>query len=321
MAAPSTASGTFRKRATPFIARLVGVESRLEVQSALWGYFFLLPWLLGLIIFVVGPIVASFFLSFTEYNVLTPPRFIGLANYARAFTGDTLFWPSLGRTFLYAIIVVPIGLVGALALAMLLNQHLRGTPIFRTIFFIPSLTPTVALALLWTWLLDPTVGPINTALAYLGIPGPGWLTSADWALPALIIIVLWASFGGSTMIIFLAGLQGVPQELLDAAKIDGATRWAIFRHVTLPMISPTLLFNLVLGIIGSLQVFTLAFVATSGGPSYATWFFALHIYTQAFKYLNMGYGAALAWILVVIVLVLTLINLRLSRRWVYYAGE
>jgi multiple sugar transport system permease protein len=301
--------------------KLVGAETPLQAQGALWGYIFLLPWLLGLIIFVVGPILASFYLSFTQYNILTPPKFVGLANYSRAFTQDSIFWPSLGRTFFYAILVVPIGLSGSLGLALLLNQRVRGTPIFRAIFFIPSLTPTVALALLWTWLFDPTVGPINTALVYLGLPGPGWLTSSDWALPALIIIALWASFGGSTMIIFLAGLQGVPQELVDAAVIDGAGTWSKFWNVTLPMISPTMLFNLVLGVIGTLQVFTLAFVATNGGPSYATWFFALDIYSEAFKYLNMGYGAALAWVLVVIVLILTLINLVLSRRWVYYAGE
>jgi multiple sugar transport system permease protein len=203
----------------------------------------------------------------------------------------------------------------------MLNQGVKGTNTFRTVFFLPSLTPTVALALLWTWLFHPTLGPINVALGWLGIPGPGWLTSKVWAMPALIIITLWAAIGGSTMLIFLAGLQGVPQELYEAAKIDGAGSWARFRAVTLPLISPTVLFNLILGVIGALKVFTLAFVATLGGPSYATWFLALHIYRQAFEYFRMGYGSALAWIFVVILLIFTYIQMTWSRRWVYYAGE
>ncbi|MCB0085963.1 MAG: sugar ABC transporter permease, partial [Caldilineaceae bacterium] len=200
-------------------------------------------------------------------------------------------------------------------------QGVKGTNIFRTLFFLPSLTPAVALALLWSWLFHPSVGPINVVLRWMGIAGPGWLTSKEWALPALIIISLWAAIGGNSMLIFLAGLQGVPRELYEAAAIDGAGSWARFRAVTLPLITPTLFFNLVLGIIGALKVFTLAFVATLGGPSYATWFYALHIYRQAFEYFRMGYGSALAWIFVVILLIFTFIQLRLSNRWVYYAGD
>lgn len=304
-----------------FVAFLVGASSPLQVGDALWGYVFLLPWLLGLVIFFLGPLLASVYLSFTKYDVLSPPHFIGIQNYQMAFFTDPLFWPSLLRTFEYSVAVVPLGLVGSLLLAILLNRGMKGTSVFRTLFFIPSLTPVVALALLWTWLFHPTVGPINAALQFIGIHGPGWLTSQRWALPALILITLWSTWGGSTMIIFLAGLQGVPQSLIDAAEIDGAGRWAKFRNVVLPMISPTLLFNLILGVIGALKVFTLAFVATNGGPSYATWFFALHIYNQAFKYFKMGYGSALAWIFVVILLVFTVIQLKSSQRWVYYAGH
>lgn len=304
-----------------FVAFLVGASSPLQVGDALWGYVFLLPWLLGLVIFFLGPLLASVYLSFTKYDVLSPPHFIGLQNYRMAFFTDPLFWPSLLRTFEYSVAVVPLGLIGSLLLAILLNRGMKGTSVFRTLFFIPSLTPVVALALLWTWLFHPTVGPINAALQFIGIHGPGWLTSQRWALPALILITLWSTWGGSTMIIFLAGLQGVPQSLTDAAEIDGAGRWAKFRNVVLPMISPTLLFNLILGVIGALKVFTLAFVATNGGPSYATWFFALHIYNQAFKYFKMGYGSALAWIFVVILLVFTVIQLKSSQRWVYYAGH
>ncbi len=304
-----------------WFGRLAGASSKLEANQAMWGYIFLLPWLIGLLVFWLGPILASAAFALLEYDVLSPPKFVGLAHFQRAFTGDKQFWPSLQRTFTYSIVVVPIGVTGSLLLAMLLNQKLKATNVFRTLFFLPHLTPAVALAVLWIWLFHPSIGPINVALEAIGIDGPGWLTSKQWALPALIIISLWAGLGGNTMLIFLAGLQNVPQELLEASEIDGAGRWAKFRHVTLPMISPTILFNLILGVIGALKVFTLAFVATEGGPSYATWFYALHIYNQAFKYFRMGYGAALAWIFVIILLAFTYFQLVLSRKWVYYAGE
>lgn len=302
------------------LARLAGAKTPLQARKALWGYVLLLPWLLGLIIFILGPIIASLYLSFTDYEVISPPVWVGLANYQKAFFGDDLFWPSLWLTFKYSIAVVPIGLLGSLFLAILLNRGMKGTNVFRTLFFLPSLTPAVALALLWAWLFHPSVGPINLGLSYIGIQGPGWLTDKNWALPALIIISLWASMGGNAMLIFLAGLQGVPESLMDAAEIDGAGRWAKFRNITLPMISPTMLFNLILGVIGALKVFTIAFVATQGGPSYATWFFALHIYQQAFSYFRMGYGSALAWLFVIMLLIFTYIQLTISRRWVYYAG-
>jgi len=299
---------------------LVGAQTRTQARRALWGYVFAVPWLLGLAIFVVGPIVASFVFSFTEYDGMTTMRFVGLENYDKAFFGDPLFWPSLGRTLQYSIVVVPLALFGSLFLALFLNRGMKGSAVYRTLFFLPSLTPSVALALLWTWLLHPTVGPVNTALAFFGIQGPGWLADSQWALPSIILINIWGSMGGTYMLIFLAGLQGVPQSLVDAAEIDGAGRWAKFRHITLPMISPTFLFNLILGVIGALKVFTTAYVATKGGPNYATWFYALHIYRQAFQYFQMGYGAALAWIFVVILVVFTYIQMMSSRRWVYYAG-
>lgn len=303
-----------------WLARLAGARTPLQARKVLWGYVFLLPWLIGLVVFILGPIIAAFYFSFTKYDVLSPPQWIGLANYEQAFFGDNLFWPSLGRTFEYALIVVPLGLVGSLLLAMMLNQGKKGTQVFRTLFYLPSLTPTVALALVWIWILYPGIGPLDFVLSRLGFPGPSWLTDDHWALLALVIISLWAIIGGNTMLIFLAGLQGVPESLMDAAAIDGAGWWAKFRNVTVPMISPTLLFNLVLGVIGALKVFTLAFVATKGGPNYATWFFALHIYQQAFSYFRLGYGSALAWIFVVMLLIFTYLQMRWSRRWVYYAG-
>lgn len=315
----ATSPGLVRK--VSLVSRLVGAETRTQTRRAIWAYLFLVPWLVGLVVFWIGPIIASFYFSFTSYDVMSAPHFIGLDNYRKAFFDDDLFWPSLLRTFEYSIIVVPLGLAGSLILAILLNRGMKATNVFRTLFFLPHLTPAVALAILWTWLLQPQIGPVNLALGSVGINGPGWLASDSWALPSLALIALWAGVGGNTMLIFLAGLQGVPESLLDAAEIDGAGPWAKFLYVRIPMISPTILFNLILGVIGALKVFTLAFVATQGGPTYATWFYALHIYNQAFAYFRMGYGSALAWIFVVILLVFTWIQLGLSRRWVYYAGE
>jgi len=303
------------------LVRALGAQTSFQASRALWGYIFATPWILGLVFFVAGPILASLVLSLTEYDILAPPRFSGLANYRTAFLQDDLFWSSLRRTFYYAMVYVPIAVLGSLFLAIMVNQGLGGSNIFRILFFLPHLTPGVALAVLWLWLLQPQVGPVNYALGKLGLPQPGWFTDPSWALPSIILISLWSGMGGNRMLIFLAGLQGVPQELYEAAEIDGAGAWSRFRHVCLPMISPTVFFNLVLGVIGALQVFTVAFVATEGGPARATWFYALHIFRQAFRYYRLGYGSALAWILAVILLVFTYIQIVYSERWVYYAGE
>ena len=310
-----------RENSRGLLATIVGARSKTEIRNALWGYAFLLPWLLGLTIFVGGPVIASFLLGFTEYSVLRDPRWVGLENYRQAFTRDTLFWPSLWRTTYYSVIVVPLSIMGSLLLAILLNQGIHGTNIFRTMFFLPHLTPSVAMAVLWLWLLSPRLGPINHFLSLIGLPGDfPWLTSRTTVIPSLQLISLWAAVGGNTMLIFLAALQGVPEELYEAAEIDGAGILGKFLHVTLAMISPAIFFNLVLGIIGALQVFTLAFVATGGGPAYGSYFFALHIYNQAFEYFRMGYGSALAWIFLAIVVILTIFQLKVSNRWVYYGG-
>jgi multiple sugar transport system permease protein len=294
---------------------------RRHLKPSTWGYIFISPWILGFILFSGGPLVASFFLSLTEYDILSSPKFVGFDNYQYAVSEDPLFWNSLWRTTYFSIVAVPLGLVGSLVLAMLLNQGLRATNLFRTLFFLPHLTPAVAMAILWTWLLHPTLGFANTFLGQFGIPDFAWLTSKETVIPTLIMISLWAGVGGNTMLIFLAALQGIPRDLEEAAELDGAGSWAKFRAITLPLISPVILFNLILGIISSFQVFTLAFVATEGGPSYGSYFFILHIYNQAFDYFRLGYGAALAWIFLLIVLVLTVVNFAFSRRWVYYQGE
>lgn len=291
------------------------------MQQNLLGYLWISPWLLGFLFFILGPMLASIGFSFTNYRVINDARWIGLENYRYAFFEDDLFWSSLGITFYYMLVSVPLGLLGSLLLALLLNQRLRGETWYRTFFFLPSLTPLAAAAILWIWILHPEVGLLNYLLSLIGIDGPPWLGSTQWALPAIVMITLWTSIGGGRMIIFLAGLQGVPTELYEAAVIDGAGEWAKFRHITIPMISPSIFFNLILGVIGALQVFTTAYITTRGGPGRATWFFALHIYTNAFEYFDMGYASTLSIVLFVLLLIFTLIQMRLSDKWVFYAGS
>lgn len=291
----------------------------LAAREALTCYLFLLPWGIGFLVFVLGPIVASLVLSFMRYDVVTAPRFLGLANFRELFTTDYRFGMSMGNTAYYVAFYVPLHLIVALGLALLLNQKVRGMPAYRTLFYIPSIVPVVASSILWVWILHPEWGMINSLLAVFGVKGPLWLSSLTWSKPALIMMALWGS--GSAMIICLAGLQGVPQHLYEAAEIDGANRWQRFTHITLPMLSPTLFFMLILGVIGSFQVFTTAYVMTGGGPAESTLFYMLYLYRRAFVFLNMGYAAAMAWILFVIVLALTLVQFRLANRWVYYEAE
>lgn len=292
--------------------------SRLQRREAIEGYLWISPWLFGFIIFSLGPIIASFYLSLTKYKIGGTPEWVGLANYSEAFFQDKLFWPSLGRTAYYSIASVLLGVFLSLLAALLLNQNLRGRSIFRALFYLPSLTPIVAMALLWVWLLQPQVGLINYLLYQVGIDGPGWLSDRNWAIPSLILIALWSSVGGGRMIIFLAGLQGVPKEMHESAEIDGANALQRFWTITLPMISPVILFNLILGVIGSFSVFSIAYVATDGGPNYATWFYMLHLYFNAFSFFQMGYASALAWIFFVLIFILSYLQIRLSDRWVYY---
>ena len=287
-------------------------------REALEGYLWISPWLIGLLIFTAGPILASLYLGFTRYKIGGTPEWIGLENYRYAFVEDPLFWPSLWRTAYYSIFNVVLGVTGSLLLAILLDKIRRGRSVYRAIYYLPSLTPAVATAILWGWLLHPQVGLVNDLLRRVGIKGPGWLTSTTWAIPSLILISLWGSIGGGRMIIFLAGLQGVPTELYEAADIDGANPMQKFWSITIPMISPTILFNLIMGVIGSFGVFTLAYVATQGGPNYATWFYMLHLYYNAFSFFQMGYASALAWVLFFIVVVLSFLQIRFSERWVYY---
>jgi multiple sugar transport system permease protein len=300
---------------------LVSRRSTKLRRENLYGYLFMLPWLIGFVGLFLGPSLASLYFSLTRYDVLSPPRFIGFANYVRMFTDDHLFYSSLWRTFYFAAVGVPLGVFASMCLAILLNTKLRGVTIYRTLFFMPSLVPIVASAVLWVWLLNSDFGIVNQALRSIGVNPPGWFSDRQWAIPSLILMGLWTGAGGTRMLIFLAGLQGIPDELLDAASIDGAGAWGRIRHVTIPLLTPTIFFNLVLGMIGALQTFTAAFVSTRGGPGFATWFYGLHIYKQAFEYWNMGYAAALAWFFAVIIVSFTLLQQRMSSRWVFYYGE
>ncbi len=280
---------------------------------------FLSPWLIGFLVFTAFPIVASMFLSLTDYPILKSPEFVGLRNYSYMLAGDPLFWQSLKVTTIYTVAIVPLQLVTAYALAILLNQTVKGLSVFRTIFFIPAVTPAVATALMWMWVFHPEIGLANSALAAIGVEGPKWLASTEWALPTFILISLWGIGGG--MVIYLAGLQSVPTSLYEAAELDGAGAWARFIHVTLPITSPVILFVTVTSMIGSFQVFTAAFVMTDGGPVNSTLFFVLHLYNYGWRFLQMGYASALAWVLFVIILGLTLMLLRLSGRLIYYEAE
>lgn len=300
-------------------------------RSARWrrdaweGYLFVSPWLVGFLVFTAGPMVVSLVMSFSAWDGITPIsriRWVGTENYGTLLSGDPRFGKALANTILYVLGAVPFGTLNALGMALLLNQEVRGQAVFRTLFYLPSVVSGVATSMMWMWLYNPSFGPINDALARMGVPQehlPGWLTDPAWALPALIFMSFWGV--GNSMLIYLAGLQGVPQSLYEAADLDGASSWMRFRNVTLPMLTPTLLFNLVMGIIGSFQTFTQAFIMTNGGPQDATLFYVLYLYQKAFQQFKMGYASAMAWILFAIVLSLTLTLLRSSRRWVYYEGE
>ena len=308
------------RQAAPARARGWSASRRREaIQGWLWAS----PWIIGFFLFTFLPMVGSLFLSFTDYTIAAwPPEIVGLANFKRALSGsDDLFWSSLGRTFQYALILVPVGLSASLLSAVALNQGLKGTTIFRTFFFLPSLTPIVASAVVWAWLYNPNWGLLNYLLAQIGIAGPRWLADPASALPSLIMVALWGAIGGNTMIIFLAGLQGVPKEMYEAAEIDGAGTVQRFFSITVPMISPTLFFNLVIGVIAALKVFATPLVMANGGPNYATWTFILHLYQNGFQNFDMGYASSLAWVFMAIVVTLTAVNVRLSNRRVYYESQ
>lgn len=292
--------------------------SRLARREAIEGYLFIMPWLLGLLIFILGPIIVSFYYSFTDFQVVKPPVFVGLENYSRLFTDD-LFWQAVKVTTIYVIFSVPLGLLLSFAVALLMNQQVRLISLWRTVYYLPSLVPIVASTMLWLWIFNPQFGLLNTLLSYVGIEGPLWLGHTRWALPSLILMSLWTV--GGPMLIYLAGLQGIPSDLYEAAEIDGAAAWARFRSVTLPLMTPVIFFNLVMNLIASFQTFAQAFIMTEGGPRYATLLYVLYLYQNAFKFFRMGYASALAWMLCLIIFLLTVVVFRSSSLWVFYESE
>jgi multiple sugar transport system permease protein len=293
------------------------------------GLAFISPWLVGFVAFYLYPALASLVYSFTDFKILEAPRWVGLDNYVR-LSSDPLFWKSLGNTLYLAVFGLPLSVLTALAIALLLNTNgIRGISIFRTIFYLPVVVPTVAVAILWIWLLNPQYGLINQALGFLGLPEPRWFFDPDWTKPGIILMTVWGV--GDVVVIYLGALQGVSRDLYDAADVDGAGRFGKVRHVTIPMISPAILFNMITGAIAIFQYFTQAYVISEGttsrgsgaigGLQNSLLFYGLHLYNNAFRYFRLGYASALAWILLLIILGFTVLMLWASRRRVYYASE
>ncbi|KKI90088.1 spermidine/putrescine ABC transporter permease [Bacillus sp. SA1-12] len=294
----------------------------MKKKESLQGYIFVAPWVLGFLILTAGPMLFSLYASFTNYDVTSRMDFIGVSNYIRMFTNDDLFWISLGNTLYYVVISVPITTAGAVLLAVLLNQGVPGMRFYRTIFYLPAVLSGVGVYLLWMQLLSPNTGLINTFLSWVGITGPAWLFDPNWTKPSLIFMKLWSLGGG--MLLYLASLQGVSKSLYEAAEIDGATAFKRFRHITLPMITPVIFFDVVTSLIGGFQVFQEAYVMSesgNGGPANSMVFFNLHMWNKAFEVFDMGYAMAMSWILFIIILILTVINLKLAPKWVHYEGE
>ncbi|MBV7332286.1 sugar ABC transporter permease [Chloroflexi bacterium TSY] len=292
-------------------------RSRTFWQRTVAGYTFITPNFIAFLVFVAGPVIAGLLLSFTEWDLLTPPVFIGLDNYIDLLTDDKLFWQSLTNTLYYSILTVSTGIVVSLALALMLNQPLSGVRFYRTIFFIPVVSSSVAVALVWKWFYNGEFGILNWLLDLINLPPQNWLTSQSWAMPAVALTVVWKGMGYN-MVIFLAGLQDVPESLHEAAAIDGANAWQRFWRITLPLLRPHLFFVLVVSIIGSFQAFDMVYVMTGGGPGNATLVYNYHIWQNAFQFFKMGYASAMAYILFFLIFLITLIQVRLLGRRTYY---
>ncbi|GGM64591.1 carbohydrate ABC transporter permease [Microbacterium saperdae] len=300
----------------PSGVRKTSPHARREARA---GFLWIQPWLIGFLLFSAIPIGVAIYLSFTDWSGGGAPVWIGFDNYTKIFTDDPLFWQSLKVTFIFVALYLPLSLILGLGIAMLMNQKFVGMGVFRTIYYLPSVLSGVAVTVLWGFVFHRDFGVINGVLNLVGIPGIPWLTSQTWVIPAIVIMQLWAV--GSSIIIYLGGLQGIPTELYEAAGLDGAGWWRTFRAVTLPMMSPVILLQLILGLIGTFQIFTQAFVMTKGGPDYGSYFFSLYIYDTAFKDLRLGYACALSMVLFAIILIITAIFYGTSSRWVFYAAD
>lgn len=294
--------------------------SRLRRREALWFYLFASPWVIGFLVFLLGPMIASIYISMTNWDSFTTPTWVGLANYVRLLTGDPAFWKALWNTCYYAAISVPLGLVIGLWLANLLNKQVRARKVFRTLIYLPTLVPLVATAMIFKMVLAPS-GPLNQVLGWVGIPGPAWLLDGAWVKPALILLSAWGS-GGATVLL-LAAMRGIPRELYEAAEVDGAGPVRQFWSVTVPHLTPVIFFNLVMGLIGAFQVFSQVYILTKpvGGPDNASQMMVPMLFNEAFSFYHMGYASAISWLLFLVILGFTLLAFRSARRWVFYETE
>ncbi|EPI00989.1 ABC transporter, permease protein [Enterococcus faecalis 13-SD-W-01] len=295
--------------------------SKRKKKEAMWGYVFISPFIIGFVIFMLGPMLFSVIGSFTDYNLTSRMNFIGLDNFRRMFFSDTLFWRSLYNTVYFVIFNVPLTTLFSIFLATILNQKIRGISVYRTIFYLPAVLSGVAIYILWMQLLSPSAGLVNTFLSWFNITGPAWLFDPNWTKPALILMRIWSS--GGAMLLYLATLQNVPSALYESAEIDGAGVWGKFKNITLPLITPIIFYDVITSTIGSFQIFQEAYVMTqngTGGPANSLLFYNLHMWNKAFVAFDMGYAMAMSMILFLIVLVLTFINLKLAPRWVHYSG-
>ncbi|MBM7691657.1 multiple sugar transport system permease protein [Peribacillus deserti] len=285
-------------------------------RNLLNGLLFISPWVIGFLVFTTYPLLSSLYYSLTEYNAISEPIFVGLQNYKELLFQDDLFIKGLSNTLYMVFVGLTITTVTTIFIAVLLNyKHIKGMSFFRVIFFLPTLVPLVILSILWIWILQPDSGVVNSFLGLFGIEGPGWFSSPTWAKPAFILMAIWGS--GGMIIIYLAGLQGISDSLYEAARIDGANSFQQFFHITLPMLKPVILYNVITGIIGVFQAFAEAFIITQGGPDGSTTFYSLYLYQNAFQYSKMGYASAMAWILLVIALIIMFALFKLSKKWGY----
>ncbi|MCF6409099.1 carbohydrate ABC transporter permease [Pseudalkalibacillus salsuginis] len=291
----------------------------LHRKEAIAGYIFALPAILGLLLWTIGPMIASLIMSFTNWKIIGASEWVGFQNYVNIFTNDIYFKKSLWVTFYFAFGSTFFTLLSALIVALLMNMNVKGQSVFRTMYYLPVIVPAVASNILWLWLFNPDFGLLNTILDFLGLPTLMWIYDESTAIPSLILLSVWSC--GGTALIFLAGLQDVPKQLLEAVDIDGGNVWHKFRYVTIPTITPVIFFNLIMGLIGAFQAFTQAYVMTEGGPNNATFFYVYLIFREAFLQNNMGYASALAWILFIIIALFTLFIFRSSKDWVHYGGR
>jgi len=303
------------------LARRGGRRTKMSSRrkkEAFYFWLFISPWVIGFVGFLLGPMIASIYISLTEWDSFTPPQWVGLDNYVKALTEDPIFWKALWNTFYYALISVPLGLVIGLWLANLLNKRVRGRKLFRTFIYLPTLVPLVATAMVFKMVLAPS-GPLNDMLGWFGIDGPSWLLDPSWVKPALIVLSAWGA-GGATVLL-LSAMNGIPRELYEAAEIDGASSWRQFWSVTFPQITPVVFFNLIMGLIGSFQIFSQVYILTAGGPNNASQMMVPLLFREAFSFYHFGYASAVAWLLFVIILLFTVIAFRTSRSWVFYEQE